>query len=158
LVAVAAKFRGRVRERCDTRLRSEAGRDQRQEGFRERAASRGASNLARRGVPQVCVSNSNRSVIDANLEALGVDGIVAFSISLDDVAAGKPDPEPSARAAKRLAIAPQRIVAVEDSPSGARSARVAGLFVVGFSPTLSPTDGCDMVVDRLNDVLELFED
>jgi len=122
------------------------------EGARETVAS-----LARRGVPQVCVSNSSRSVVDANLEALSIDGIVAFSISLDDVVAGKPDPEPYARAAKRLAVAPQRVVAVEDSPSGARSARAAGLFVVGFSPTRSPTVDCDMVVDRLSDILELFE-
>lgn len=119
-------------------------------------ARKTVTSLARRGVPQVCVSNSSRSVVDANLEALGVDGIVAFSISLDDVAAGKPDPEPYARAAKRLAIEPQQLVAVEDSPSGARSAHDAGLFVVGFSPTRSVSDDCDMVVDRLNDILELF--
>jgi len=122
------------------------------EGARETVTS-----LARRGVPQVCVSNSSRSVVDANLQVLGIDGIVAFSISLDDVSAGKPDPEPYARAAKRLAVKPQRIVAVEDSPSGARSARAAGLFVVGFSPTRSAMDDCDLVIDRLNDIVELLQ-
>jgi HAD superfamily hydrolase (TIGR01509 family) len=121
-------------------------------GARETVAS-----LARRGVPQVCVSNSSRSVVDANLKALGLEGIVAFSISLDDVTAGKPDPEPYAYAAKRLAVAPQRIVAIEDSPSGVRSARAAGLFVVGFSPTRSTLVDCDLVVDRLSDILALFE-
>ena len=53
--------------------------------------------LAARGIRQVCVSNSARMIVDANLEALGLTGLMEFSISLDDVSAGKPDPLPEAR-------------------------------------------------------------
>ena len=90
--------------------------------------------LHARGVAQACVSNSGRNVVDANIAALGIGDLIAFSISLDDVAAGKPDPEPYRRAAQRLALAPRHVVAVEDSAAGAASARAAGLFVVRYDP------------------------
>src|SRR5450432_1446349 len=70
--------------------------------------------LAARGVAQACVSNSGRTIVDANIEALGIGKIIAFSLSLDDVSSGKPDPEPFREAARRLGVAPQATVAVED--------------------------------------------
>ena len=81
--------------------------------------------LAALGVAQACVSNSGRAVVDANLDALGIRRTMAFSISLDDVSAGKPDPEPYREAARRFALPPAAVVAVEDSGAGARSARAA---------------------------------
>jgi NAD(P)-dependent dehydrogenase (short-subunit alcohol dehydrogenase family) len=38
--------------------------------------------LAEAGLRQVCVSNSGRSIVDANLRALGIDDLLDFSISL----------------------------------------------------------------------------
>lgn len=83
------------------------------------------------GIPQVCVSNSEREVVDANLAALGILDIVDFSISVDDVACGKPHPEPYRTAAERLGLPPAEVAAVEDSATGAASARAAGLRVFG---------------------------
>jgi beta-phosphoglucomutase-like phosphatase (HAD superfamily) len=60
--------------------------------------------LATRGVVQACVSNSGRAIVDANIEALGIGRIIAFSLSLDDVSSGKPDPEPYREAARRFAL------------------------------------------------------
>lgn len=87
------------------------------------------ATLAARGIPQVCVSNSHRVIVDANLKALGVAPHIAFSISFDDVTAGKPDPEPYALACRRLGLDPGRVLAVEDSRAGAESASAAGLPV-----------------------------
>ena len=50
--------------------------------------------LAARNIPQACVSNFDRSIVDANLDALGVSRFMAFTIAFDDVSAGKPDPKP----------------------------------------------------------------
>jgi len=86
--------------------------------------------LHARGIPQACVSNSERRVVDANLKALGVIGLIEFSISRDDVTAGKPDPEPYRQACDRLGFAPADVLAVEDSDPGAQSARAAGLNVL----------------------------
>ena len=108
------------------------------ENARELVASPQARETIRalnaRGVAQACVSNSSRLVVDANIAALGVGGLIAFSISLDDVAAGKPDPEPYLQAMRRLGLSGAEALAVEDSVAGAASAQAAGLFVVRYDP------------------------
>jgi HAD superfamily hydrolase (TIGR01509 family) len=113
--------------------------------------------LATRGVAQACVSNSGRAIVDANIEALGIGKIIAFSLSLDDVSSGKPDPEPYREAARRFALQAAEVVGVEDSGAGARSARAAGLYVVGYSPSGEPFVGSDRSVVKLMEVLALFE-
>ena len=94
--------------------------------------------LAARGVPQACVSNSHRLIVDANLDALGIARDMAFTIAFDDVSAGKPDPEPYRLAAQRLALAPQDILAIEDSEAGMVSAATAGLRVALCLPLPIP--------------------
>ncbi len=112
--------------------------------------------LAARGVAQACVSNSGRKIVDANIKALGIGKIIAFSLSLDDVSSGKPDPEPFREAARRLGAEPQATVAVEDSGAGARAARAAGLFVVGYAPSGEAFVGADRSIKHLTEVPALF--
>ncbi|TCK30211.1 HAD superfamily hydrolase (TIGR01509 family) [Ancylobacter aquaticus] len=112
--------------------------------------------LAARGVAHACVSNSSRSVVDANIAALGIADAISFSISLDDVAHGKPDPEPYRRACERLGLPPESVVAVEDSFSGALSACAAGLYVVGYTPSGGGFESVDLEIDRLESLLALF--
>ena len=113
--------------------------------------------LAARGVAQACVSNSGRRIVDANISALGIGKIIAFSMSLDDVSAGKPDPEPYREAARRFGLKPPAVVAVEDSGAGARSARAAGLYVVGYSPSGEPFIGSDRSIAGIMDIMALFD-
>jgi HAD superfamily hydrolase (TIGR01509 family) len=113
--------------------------------------------LAERGIAQGCVSNSGRTIVDANIEALGIGTIIAFSLSLDDVSSGKPDPEPYREAAHRFALPAAAVVAVEDSGAGARSARAAGLYVVGYSPSGELFVGSDRLIVELMEVVALFE-
>ena len=91
--------------------------------------------LAEMGLPQVCVSNSARMIVEANLDALGVARYMAFSISLDDVVNGKPDPWPDAEPCRRLGPAHPTVLAVEDSQTGITSACAAGLrcAALGFA-------------------------
>jgi HAD superfamily hydrolase (TIGR01509 family) len=86
--------------------------------------------LARKGHLQGCVSNSGRRIVDANLAALGFANLFRFSIAREDVEFGKPDPEPYRLACRRFDLAPEAVLAVEDSGVGAASARAAGLPVV----------------------------
>ena len=83
--------------------------------------------------------------------------IIAFSLSLDDVSSGKPDPEPYREAARRFALPVAEVVAVEDSGAGARSARAAGLHVVGYSPSGEPFVGVDRSIAKLMEVVALFD-
>jgi beta-phosphoglucomutase-like phosphatase (HAD superfamily) len=82
---------------------------------------------------------------------------MAFSISLEDVSAGKPDPEPFREAARSFALPAAAIVAVEDSGAGARSARAAGLYVVGYAPKGSAFIGSDRSIVKLMEVVALFD-
>lgn len=112
--------------------------------------------LSVRGVAQACVSNSGRTIVDANIEALGIAELIAFSLSINDVSRGKPDPEPFRETARRLGAKPEATVAVEDSDAGARSARAAGLFVVGYAPEGNAFTGVDRSVAKLMEVVALF--
>lgn len=86
--------------------------------------------LHKRGIPQACVSNSERRIVDANLEVLGIANYIAFSISREDVAVGKPDPAPYREACRRLKFAPDEVLAVEDSGAGVQAAVSAGMPVI----------------------------
>ncbi|MBB4285904.1 HAD family hydrolase [Roseospira goensis] len=109
------------------------------------------------GIPQACVSNSERRVVDANLAALGVLDRIAFSIALDDVTAGKPSPEPYQRAAARLGIPPADIVAVEDSNTGLASAASAGLRTVGLQHPGEAALHAAVIVATPVRILDFFE-
>jgi HAD superfamily hydrolase (TIGR01509 family) len=113
--------------------------------------------LATRGFPQACVSNSGRAIVDANLEALGIRQLMAFSISLDDVSEGKPSPEPFLKAARHFGLPASTIVAVEDSVAGVSSARAAGLYVIGYAPVGGAFVGADRSIAQLSELLEMFE-
>jgi len=111
--------------------------------------------LAARGITQACVSNSGRAVVDANIRALGIGDCLAFSISLDDVSAGKPDPAPYLLAAVRMGVAPETAVAVEDSSAGALSARRSGMVVLRYGDEKG--EERDRWIAHLSDVLGLFD-
>jgi HAD superfamily hydrolase (TIGR01509 family) len=87
--------------------------------------------LAARGVPIAVVSSSTRDHVDRVLERAGVDGIVARIVASGDTAEHKPEPAPYLAACAALGVRASRSVAVEDTPTGARSARAAGLRTVG---------------------------
>ena len=86
------------------------------------------------GAPQGCVSNSERRIVEANLQAIGLTHCFAFAIAREDVARGKPDPEPYVLACRRFGLPPAQVLAVEDSDAGADSARAAGLTVIRVDP------------------------
>lgn len=113
---------------------------------------------AARGIPQACVSNSHRAVVNANLDAIGITRFMAFTIALDDVSAGKPDPEPYAAAARLFGLAPHEVLAVEDSVAGMTSAVAAGLPVTFFAPHFDAgiTITEDSRILRLADILRWF--
>ncbi len=81
------------------------------------------------GIPCGLVTMSWRRFVDAILPALP-RGSFRGVVTGDDVARGKPHPEPYLEGAARLGVPPEACVALEDSPTGARSAMEAGCVVV----------------------------
>jgi len=91
--------------------------------------------------PLGIASSSNRELIDAVLEAAGLAPLFAATVSSEEVAHGKPEPDVYLEAARRLGVAPERCAAVEDSHGGIRSAKNAGMRVVAIpNPSYPPDD------------------
>jgi len=112
--------------------------------------------LAERGIAQACVSNSGRTIVDANIEALGIGTIIAFSLSLDDVSSGKPDPEPYLKAAAKLGFAASDCIVVEDAAAGVRAGKAAGARVIALLTTMSRRDledaGADWILHNCAEI------
>jgi HAD superfamily hydrolase (TIGR01509 family) len=81
-------------------------------------------------LPLGLASSSNRELIDAVLAAGGIEPLFRATVSSEEVARGKPAPDVYLEAARRLGVEPARCVAVEDSHSGIRSAKAAGMRCV----------------------------
>ncbi len=86
--------------------------------------------LARQGVRMVAVSSSERPIVMANLRSLASVDLFCGAICLEDVQQPKPAAEPFLRALALLERTAAQTWAIEDSVSGARSARAAGLQVL----------------------------
>jgi HAD superfamily hydrolase (TIGR01509 family) len=84
------------------------------------------SALRDQGVPSALVTMSWRSLADAVVGALP-DGTFAAVVTGDEVSHGKPHPEPYRAAARLLGVSAEDCVAIEDSPTGVRSAVAAGV-------------------------------
>ena len=96
--------------------------------------------------PLGVASSSNRELIDAVLRLSGLERRFAASVSSEEVARGKPAPDVYLEAARRLAVAPERCAAVEDSHSGMGSAKAAGMRVVAI-PNASYPPGRDALAE-----------
>ena len=95
------------------------------------------AGLQAAGVPQALVSSSYRVLVDGAL-ATGL-GPFAVTVAGDEVARGKPDPEPYRTAAAHLGVDPSHCVVLEDSPSGVASGQAAGCAVVAV-PSVAGVD------------------
>lgn len=96
------------------------------------------------GVPTALVTATRRHLVEVALDTLGVTNFDAV-VCGDDVRRTKPDPEPYRRAAALLGVPIVECVAIEDSPTGAASARAAGAVVVAV-PCELDLSGLDGVV------------
>ena len=108
-------------------------------------------------------SSSNRPLIDAVLDVAGLAQYFDATVSSEEVPRGKPAPDVYLEAARRLGVAPERCVAVEDSHGGIRAAKAAGMHVIAFpNPTYPPDEEslaqADVVIRSLDELTpELVE-
>lgn len=123
------------------------------------APAPGVAALLRRlrtlGRPVAVASSSRRLWVDATLRSLGLADAFAVMVTGDDVERGKPDPAIYLLAARRLGVAADRCVAIEDSPNGVQSARAAGMTVIGVRTEYTAhlrLDGVARTVDSLADL------
>lgn len=88
---------------------------------------------AHRGkVPMAVATGGTRIVAEKTLQAVGLSDLFDEVVTADDVENGKPAPDIFLEAAKRLNVAPERCVALEDAPAGIAAAQAAGMRVVAL--------------------------
>jgi mannitol-1-/sugar-/sorbitol-6-/2-deoxyglucose-6-phosphatase len=110
-------------------------------------------------IPIAIASSSPVAIIEAIVKSQGWESRVPVRCSAETVAKGKPAPDVYLEAAQQLRIAPDKCLAMEDSPNGARAAVAAGMTCYAV-PDLAHTrieafDGITPhVYESLHSVLE----
>ncbi|MFF9982212.1 HAD-IA family hydrolase [Streptomyces erythrochromogenes] len=97
--------------------------------------------LRAEGVPTALVTASPREVAETVVAALAEAGHGGFTVTVtaDDTALTKPNPDPYLAACRALRVPPAACVAVEDTPTGVASAEAAGCQVLAV-PSVARID------------------
>lgn len=85
------------------------------------------------------VTSGTRPLATHRLRTAGLP-VPELMITGSEIERGKPDPEPYLRGAALLSLPPAACTAVEDAPSGIRSALAAGMPVLGLPTTYPEAD------------------
>ena len=118
--------------------------------------------VAERQIPRAIASSSTQDVIEHFVALMGWDRLIPQRFSAEFMARGKPAPDIYLHAAAEIGIAPERCLALEDSPAGTQSAIAAGMTCYSV-PDLSHSSLDDFagindkLFGSLFDVLDEFE-
>jgi len=105
--------------------------------------------LAALRLPWAVVTSADARLAKARLGAAGITA--PLLVTVEDVRAGKPDPEGYLRAAELLGVAPERCLVVEDAEVGVAAGRAAGAQVAA----LKGVDG-DLAIPDLGTLARLL--
>ncbi len=111
--------------------------------------------LAAAGLPLAVASQSSHPLIEASLRATRLAHHFQVVASVQDVGdIGKPAPDVYLHAARRLRVAPEACLALEDSAVGVQAALAAGMRVIqtrGTTYPAPPQPGVHAVIESLHD-------
>lgn len=113
--------------------------------------------------PSCIASGSPRKLIDIVSGDERVAPFMQFTLAADEVGKGKPDPAVYIETAKRLGIAPEHCLCLEDSPNGVLAAYRAGMKVINIpDPEMPLTEEesgySDLILANLGEfTLEIIE-
>ena len=105
----------------------------------------------------VAETNSPRRLVDAALTTARLTEVFDVIVTSDDVERSKPAPDIYRLVCERLGVAPEHVLALEDSAAGIASAKAAGLACIAV-PQFVETDvaAADRVIDSLEELLPEF--
>jgi sugar-phosphatase len=110
------------------------------------------------GLPEdrwTIVTSCTRRLAEVRIKAAGLP-LPKNLITSNDIARGKPDPEPYLKAASILGFAAAECIVVEDAPAGIRSGKSAGAKVIAFTTTSPAHDllqaGADWILHNCADI------
>jgi sugar-phosphatase len=101
------------------------------------------------------VTSCTRRLAEVRLRAAGLP-IPQRMITSNDVANGKPHPEPYSKAATLLSFSSRDCIVVEDAPAGIEAGKAAGARVIAFTTTVQPSEvrqaGADWILNNCADM------
>lgn len=112
------------------RFEARVGQLELKPGFTELFDEAGA-----RGIPRALASSSARRLVHATLQRFGLRERFGAVVTGDCVEHPKPAPDIFLEAARRLGVATHGCVVLEDSQSGVRAGRAAGMKVIAVPET-----------------------
>lgn len=107
------------------------------------------------GVPFALATSARAAWAGQRLEIMGISDAFDEILTGDTVSAHKPDPEIYLKATQALGVDPAETLAIEDSPSGIRAARDAGLYTIAIrTHWMRDVDQtyAHVIVDSLRDI------
>ncbi len=107
------------------------------------------------GWPVGIASSSPRDWVGGHLDRLGMRDAVDAIATGDEVPRVKPDPAVFLLVASRLAVPPARCVVCEDSLSGVRAAKAAGMFAIAVPNRVTTVQDFAIADRRLARLAEL---
>ncbi len=138
-------------EEKEARYREKAKNLQPLAGFSELLAWTETHQLKR-----ALVTNAPRLNVHFAIELFELKDTFDIVVIAEDGIAGKPDPAPYQVALNKLGITAENAIALEDSPSGIRSAVGAGIRTIGVASTQDPKilqqKGAFMVIPDFTDL------
>lgn len=113
------------------------------------------------GIPTAIATSTIRKQAIRYWELAEILPYFSTSVCGDEVTMGKPNPQIFLLAARKLGIAPQECLVLEDSPNGLKAGR-AGNMYVGMVPDIAPATAelreiCDFVFEDLSQVIPVLE-
>jgi sugar-phosphatase len=96
------------------------------------------------------VTSGTRHLASARLRLAGIP-LPKVLVAAEDVASGKPHPEPYLKGAELLGMNPGECLVIEDAPAGIRSAHAGGMKAIALTSTYpaSALGEADAIVQRL---------
>ena len=113
-----------------------------------------------KGFPMALVTGSVRSQVDPILKEKGIKSFFKTSITFDDVANSKPDPEGYLQAVEFLGFDKEEYLVFEDTANGTKAAKAAGLTcyaIQGDAELHQNLSQADKVFLNLKEAVEFLE-
>lgn len=90
--------------------------------------------LQRQGKKVGVVTGTFRKLLEPNLKKNGLDSLLPYTVTIEDVNRGKPSPEGFLKGAEILGVVPNDVLVFEDSAAGVKAAHAAGMGTVAIGP------------------------
>jgi HAD superfamily hydrolase (TIGR01509 family) len=107
------------------------------------------------GVVVALATSNNWWIIEDELEDLGVSRLFNTTVTGEEVANKKPEPDIFLKAAEKLFVEPEECVVIEDSKAGILAARAAGMKVIAIRNPYTPEEDAekaDLIVDGFEEI------